>query len=171
MSAFLLLLKRVPAWVWIALALVVVGWRYGESRFDAGMARQKAVDAKVFVKLAELTEKTRIAVDARERSIRGMLDSSNQAREQGIAHAVGEQQRIVADVRSGTVRLRDEWAGCPASNPVSGDAAGQSRADGEADVRATAAGAVVRVGDDADLQVRGLQDALKACQALTQPLD
>lgn len=65
---------------------------------------------------------------------------------------------VAADVRNGDLRLRQEWAGCETrllsqavASAVERDALTQSRAE--------LAGAVVRVGRDAD-------DQLAACQAV-----
>lgn len=42
MAAALLLLKRVPAWAWIALALIGAGWLYGHTCYNAGQADVQA---------------------------------------------------------------------------------------------------------------------------------
>jgi hypothetical protein len=35
-------LGRIPAWVWVALALIAGGWYYGHTRYEAGQADVKA---------------------------------------------------------------------------------------------------------------------------------
>lgn len=35
-------LGRIPAWVWVALALLAGGWYYGHTRYDAGQANVQA---------------------------------------------------------------------------------------------------------------------------------
>lgn len=65
---------------------------------------------------------------------------------------------VVADLRTDVLRLRQHWAGCE-TRALSEAAAGAVERDALAAVRAEAAGAVVRVGRDADDQVR-------ACQAV-----
>lgn len=131
-------------------------------------AETKANHAKVLAHLAQLTAEASEAVRSRETRIRGMLDASNTAREQGIANAVENEQKRVAGLLDGTRRLREQWRQCESAAKVSGDAAPGPGPDAAARVRAEAAGRVVRVGDDADNQVRGLQQYARACQALTR---
>lgn len=135
---------------------------------QASHADTKRQTAETLAHLAELTAKAAQAVRSRETRIRGMLDASNTAREQGIAHAVESQQNLVADLRAGNQRLRKQWAGCQATPGVPGDAASESGADEAAELRAVDTGNLVRAGDDADLQVAGLQAYARACQALTR---
>jgi hypothetical protein len=138
----------------------------------AAHAQTKTGHAEVLRGLAEMTAKTARAIRTRETDIRGLLDSSNQAREQGISHAVQEQQRIVAGVRDESVRLRKQWQGCrTASAAVPGNAGASHGIDESAELRATSAGAIVRIGDDGDIWIRSLQAYASACHALTQPLD
>ena len=68
---------------------------------------------------------------------------------------------VAADLRNGNVRLRQEWAGCETrllsqavASTVERDALTQSRAE--------LAGAVVRVGRDADDQLAACQAVIKA---------
>ena len=150
--------------VWAALAY------WGHTKYTAGVADQKAKDKAVFDRLADLTEKTEEAIARRESEIRGLLDSSNKAREEGIAHAVEEQQRIVAGVRDGSLRLRREFAGCEAALAVPGDTSAVGTGDDAADLRATGAGDLIRALDDADVQVAELQRYAVACQAGMRPL-
>ena len=167
-----LLLKYWKPLAGLALILAVWGalaW-WGHTKYRDGVADQMAKDKVVFDKLADLTARTKTAVAARESEIRGLLDSSNKAREEGIAHAVEEQQRIVAGVRDGSLRLRKQWAGCQAANSVPDDGSAKSRADEGAELRAKDAGDLVRVSDDSDVTVRGLQDYARACQANSAPL-
>ena len=150
-------------------ALVWGGWQWRQATSErSAHAETRAKNAETLAHLAELTAKAAQAVRSRETRIRGMLDASNTAREQGIAHAVESQQNLVADLRAGNQRLRKQWAGCQASPGVPGDAASESGADEAADLRAVDTGNLVRAGDDADLQVAGLQAYARACQALTR---
>lgn len=172
MIAWAFVLKN---WRWFAGAALIAGiWAslawWGHTKYTAGVADQKAKDKAVFDRLADLTSRTKAAVTTREDEIKGLLASSNKAREEGIAHAVEEQQRIVAGVRDGSVRLRREFAGCQAANSVPDHVGAGSVADDAADLRATGAGALIRAFDDADVKIRGLQDYAIACQAAMRPL-
>lgn len=174
MTAILIFLKAY--WKYIAvIAAVLAVWGalayWGHTKYTDGVADQKAKDKVIFDELARLTAATEQAVAQRESQIQGMLESSNKAREEGIAHAVQEQQRIVADVRSGALRLRREWAGCPSADRAAENSTAESSPDGDAELRATGAAAIIRAFDDADIQVRGLQDYARACQAALSPLN
>ena len=172
MIAWAFVLKN---WRWFvgatAVALIWASLAYwGHTKYTAGVDDQKAKDQAVFDRLADLTARTKAAVSNRETEIKGLLDSSNKTREEGIAHAVEEQQRIVAGVRDGSLRLREQWRGCEAALAVSGDAAAVGTSDDAADLRATGAGDLIRALDDADVQVAELQRYALACQAALRPL-
>lgn len=77
--------------------------------------------------------------------------------------AVAKERAVADGLRRGALRLRKEWR-CPADDRAEAAAvAGQP--DEGAGLRAALAGAVVRVGADADAHVRGLQELLKAERA------
>ncbi|HEY1036666.1 MAG TPA: hypothetical protein VGE09_16950, partial [Pseudoxanthomonas sp.] len=67
---------------------------------------------------------------------------------------------VVADLRAGNLRLRKEWAGCETQR-LSDAAASAIERDALAASRDALAGDLVRVGRDAD-------DQLRACQAVVQ---
>lgn len=68
---------------------------------------------------------------------------------------------VVADLRADVLRLRQHWAGCE-TRALSEAAAGAVERDALAELRAEAAGAVVRVGRDADDQLRACQAVIRA---------
>lgn len=130
-------------------------------------AETKAQNAQVLQGLAEATAKTVTAVRKREAEVGALLADANDAREKDIAHAVENEKRVVTDLRAGNLRLRQQWASCAATARVSGDAAASVIADGQTELWAESAGRIVRAGDDADIQVAGLQAYASACHALT----
>ena len=67
---------------------------------------------------------------------------------------------VVADLRAGNVRLRQEWAGCE-TRLLSQAVASTVERDALAASREEAAGRIVRIGRDAD-------DQLAACQAVIE---
>ena len=160
--------------MWVAagiLAAMLAGaWYYGHSRYAAGERAEAARNAAVLARLADLTQKAADAVRAREKNVRAQFDALNIAREEGIANAVESQQKTVADLRDGNLRLRQQWAGCQATRPVPGVAGGEREDDGGAELRNEAAGRIVRAGADADTQVIYLQGVVRACQALANPI-
>lgn len=158
-----------------AALLVSLGWGgYQWTRAQSertAHAETKAEHAEVLRNLADLTAKAAQAVRARETEVRNLLDSSNTAREEGIANAVIEQQRVVADVRGESLRLRQQWRGCQTALAGARDAGASGGVDDAAELRATGAGDLVRVGLDADIQITGLQDYARACQSITAPIE
>lgn len=154
---------------WLAIVAAVsalVWWAAVTPRLQ--LAAERTAHAKVLADLAQKTATAAQAVRTRETEVRDLLDASNQYREQGIADAVESQQALVADLRAGNRRLQQQWAGCPAAASVPGDAETQPSADDAADLRAASAGRIARAGDDADIQVRGLQAYARACASLTR---
>ena len=75
---------------------------------------------------------------------------------------------VVAGVRSGELRLRDGWASCETQR-LSDAAAAAAERDEAAQRRAEFAGAVVRVGRDADDQIRALQAVIRAYREEQEP--
>lgn len=72
---------------------------------------------------------------------------------------------VAADLRNGNVRLRKEWAGCE-TRLLSQAVASTVERDALAQSRAELAGAVVRVGRDADDQLAACQAVIKADRGL-----
>ena len=68
---------------------------------------------------------------------------------------------VVADLRAGVVRLREEWAGCE-TRALSEAAAGAAERDASARLREQGAADLVRIGRDADDQVRACQAVITA---------
>lgn len=68
---------------------------------------------------------------------------------------------VAAELRAGTLRLRREWAGCETAR-LSDAAAAAAERDALAGLRAEAAGRIVRIGRDADDQLRACQAVIRA---------
>ncbi len=75
---------------------------------------------------------------------------------------------VVADLRAGNLQLRRQWAACE-TNRVSESAAGIAERDALAELRAKDQGDLVRIGRDADDQVRACQATVKADRAELTP--
>jgi len=71
-------------------------------------------------------------------------------------------RRTVADLERGTVRLRAHWQGCIATGDLSRSAEAAAGADDATELRRTGAAAIVRLADQCDVQVRGLQEVIRA---------
>lgn len=68
---------------------------------------------------------------------------------------------VVTDLRAGNLQLRRQWAACE-TNRVSESAVGAAERDALAELRAKDQGDLVRIGRDADDQVRACQATVKA---------
>lgn len=82
-------------------------------------------------------------------------------RYEGDKNAIERQAASdLADLRSGNLRLREQWRGCEARKAQVGGASGQS--DGGADDRAESASRIIRAAAECDAQVTGLQAVIRA---------
>lgn len=74
---------------------------------------------------------------------------------------------VVDDLRTGNLKLRDEWRGCEAryDGALSGAAAAAGRTDAAEQRRAESAGRIVRAAAECDAQVSALQALVRADRA------
>lgn len=125
------------AWLWTAR--YAAGFKAAQAEYETA-----ALVAQGVARMHERNQAIALAVAA-ERYEQEKRDGAQAA-----------YDRALADVRSGRVRLRGPWA-CPVPDP---DATAAER-DAAARLREEAAARIVRVGAEADAQVR-------ACQALVR---
>lgn len=172
MNAIILALGGIRATVFAALAtafLLAAGvqtWRLGNTQDAYAAYRDKVVAATAKASQAAATAREK-ALEAREAYLWKSGEAEN-AYQAGRESAINYHNTVVADLRSGNVRLRNEWQSCmrrpvPASGPIASPASGS---DGPADVPAEAFGRVLRVGADADNAVRWYQAELIATREL-----
>lgn len=137
-----------------ALALSFwAGWSWRGDRADGAQFRQQAgASAAVAdqVNQARTTEHTQADTMA----------SIGAKHEEDRAAAPAVADAVVADLRSGALRLRNDLAACH-TGLLSQAAAGTLERDAATQRREEFAGRVVRIGRDAD-------DQLRACQAVIQ---
>ena len=113
----------------------------------------------------------------RANTLQASLSASERAREQEAASAKAANEiaaqyerdkqdaeaaakRTADDLRAGNLRLRAQWQGCEARRmPEASGATGEP--DGAADDRAESAGRIVRAADEADAQIRALQQFVR----------
>lgn len=159
-----------PGW----LTLRLVGWLVGAGLllFGAWSAYSWADGLGYARGIAELhryqgevkAERTKAEREARDREAqhRQELADIDARHQQELRNAQATAGRVVADLRAGNLRLRREWAGCETAARVSEATAGTSSAYAAAELRAAAAGRIVRIGAECDARVRGLQQVIKA---------
>lgn len=158
-----------PAAVWKAkawiLAAVIVWWGWtGHAAHDAlrvAYAEHLGDDAAAAADTAADQLANERAARQQERAVALQLAEAAQSLEEAKTDAQDTERAVVTDLRTDNLRLRQHWQGCVATSAVSAAATSASQRDAAADVRDAAAGAVVRVGADADA-------ALTACQAVVR---
>lgn len=136
----------------VAIALSFwAGWSWRGDRAEGAEARQQAGASAAVVEQvnkARMTEHTQ----ADTMAIIGAKHEEDRAAAPAVVDAV------VADLRSGALRLRNDLAACH-TDLLSQTAAGALERDAATQRREEFAGRVVRIGRDAD-------DQLRACQAV-----
>ena len=150
MNLLLTLLSRY--WLHIAAAALLgfLVWRGYAAIYDRGA---RDVQAKWD---AQEVKDAAASIEA-ERRHQAALTAIAEKYEQDKRDAEEANRRLLADLRAGNVRLQDRWAGCVAQ-------AGRSAAelDAAARDREESAARIVQAARDADAQIRGLQDVIRA---------
>ena len=138
------------------------GWEFRDRSADIEAAEARAHAEKVigdFAKAeAELQAKYRKAERARTEAVARASKQYAKGRED----AQDKADAVVADLRAGNVRLRQHWQGAVATCGVSRDSAVALAAERYAELREQGAADLVRLGAEADAQVRALQEAYEA---------
>lgn len=162
---------RATAFLGLALALGVTAGvqtlRLDSSK--SSLAKEQASHAAYRTEMTALTAKAAtLAAQARVefQEAQARAEANYQA---GRDSAEQHQATVVADLRSGNLRLRNEWQGCMSSASASeAPSTASSGPNEQAPVSAEAFGRVLRVGLDADNQVTWLQAELLATRQLAQ---
>ncbi|WP_226426547.1 hypothetical protein [Xanthomonas sp. MWU16-30325] len=152
------LVAAVLAVLWSA-AMLSAGWAWRGDRADGATSEQKAGAA-----LGALAGEQ--AVRATEHRQAETLSSIGEKHEQDRETAEAVPDAVVADLRSGALKLRDGWASCETQR-LTEASAGAAERDAAAERRGEFAGAVVRVGRDADDQLRACQAVVRADRQIT----
>lgn len=132
-------------------AMFGAGWAWRGDRAEVATSEQKAGDA-IGALAGEQAARTT------EHQQADTLASIGEKHEQDRETAKAIPDAVVADLRTGALKLRDGWASCETQR-LTEASAGAAERDAAAERRDEFAGAVVRVGRDAD-------DQLRACQAV-----
>jgi hypothetical protein len=144
-------LVAVLAFVAWSAGMFGAGWAWRGDRAEGVEARQQASASAAVV---EQVNQTR----AEEQSNALLLADIGAKHEEDRAAAPAVADAVVADLRSGALRLRNDLAACH-TDLLSQTAAGAVERDAATQRREEFAGRVVRIGRDAD-------DQLRACQAV-----
>ncbi|RRU05595.1 lysis system i-spanin subunit Rz [Stenotrophomonas sp. 278] len=136
-------------------AMFGAGWSWRGDRAEAKENGQQAAASAAQVQ--QLNE-----VRATEHTQAADVAAIGAKHEEDRAAAPAVADAVVADLRAGNLRLRDGWASCE-TRRLSEAADSTRERDAAAQRREEFAGAVVRVGRDAD-------DQLAACQAVVREM-
>jgi len=140
-----------------AAACALLGWS-ARSFYKAGY---EAAETRYEAKIAEANAKALQDARAAELKLAQANDAAAQQYERGKQDAQSEADRVVADLRSGNLKLRQQWAGCETSR-LSESTASTRELDAEKRRRAESASRIVRAADECDAQVAGLQAVVRA---------
>lgn len=147
------LIAIAAALLWSA-AMFGAGWAWRGDRAETASSKQEAGTA-----LGALDEEQ--AARATEHKQAEVLADIGAKHEEDRQAAQAVPDAVVADLRSGALKLRDGWASCETQR-LTEAAAGTRERDAATQRRDEFAGAVVRVGRDADDQLRACQGVVSA---------
>lgn len=142
----------VAAFALWSLAMVGVGWAWRSDRAEGSDANQRAAGAEA---VADQVNQTR----AVEHNQADSLATIGAKHEEDRAAAEAVPAAVVADLRNGNLRLRDDLATCHTAR-LSEAAAGAVKRDARAELRPEIVGAVVRIVTDAEDHVRACQEVI-----------
>lgn len=151
MNRTLIALLIAAAW---SAAMFGAGWAWRGDRAEGAEAQQQAGASAAVVQ--QITE-TRATEHAQADSMAAIGETHEQDRV--TAEAV--PAAVAAELRAGNLRLRDGWASCETQR-LSEDAAGAGERDASTQRREEFASRVVRIGRDADDQLRACQAVIRA---------
>jgi len=158
MSRALIVLVALLAWTAVVFS---VAWSWRGSRAEVSASGEVAANATAAVVQVNETR-------ALERTQAGALATIGAKHEEERAAAPAVADAVVADLRSGALRLRNDLAACH-TNLLSQTAAGALERDAATQRREEFAGRVVRIGRDADDQLRACQAVVVADRAEVTP--
>lgn len=143
-----------------ALALAALGAHNVRLRASRDAARAALIEtrATAAAQRAEFEARSR----ERERAQHRALAEIQQQHQEALHDTQIRHEAVLADLRTGALRLRAHWQGCVATAELSRAAADAARLDEAARLRAAGAADLVRAAAQCDAQVRGLQAAVRA---------
>lgn len=143
-------------WLLSLLAAFSAGWTWKGDRAEVRETRTELKQSKVEAKAADQAR-------GKERSQSEALAEIGEKHELDRQAAEGVADSVVADLRAGNYRLRNELASCETSR-LSESSESASQRDAGTVSREEIAAAAIRIARDAD-------DQLRACQAVVRTYD
>ena len=130
-------------------------WTWG---YDTANVRAEKVIGE-FAKAEAVAQEKARAVEQRRAEDLAALDAKYQRE---LDDAKGKAESVAADLRAGNLRLRQHWQASIATCELSADTTAALHAEQQAQLRAESAARIVRLGAEADAQIRALQEAYEA---------
>ena len=159
-KSFLAWVRKVPLWVWAALAIVIGVWCYGNNRYNDGQASvQGEFDAYKKV-VQEAVQRQRASNLAKEAADRAAFKQIAEQHAKDIKDAKAKADRIAADLRAGNIKLRKQWRGCAAPQATTNP----EGTDEDSRLREESAGRIIGNATEADSWIRALQDVVRQLQ-------
>lgn len=139
----------------------LIGWEWRDRSADAEMAQVEAERATERQEAAERL--ATFEAMAREQEHRHAADMDRIAQEylEELSNAKAESDRVVANLRAGTLRLQDRWRGCGESPGVPDPFAGTRAPDAVTLDREASAGRIIGAAAECEAQVTGLQAIIR----------
>lgn len=140
----------------VAALLLALACAVQQARIDHLVDANKRVETRTQAAQVQAERAAR----AVERKHAEELSAIAGAYETEKRHAQDAADRVVAELRTGNVRLRERWQGC--HRPLPAVAAAASQPDAATDDRSESAGRIVRAAAECDATVRALQAVLRS---------
>lgn len=148
---------------YIVAAFLAVAVLCGGTGYLVGASRARAkAEAAMEKHIAADQEQELLATEAartKEQELLALQNTVAQAYERGKQNAELQNKRVVADLRSGALRLREQWSACAASN-MPNSTATTTQPNAASGNREESAGRIIRAAAECDAQVTGLQKLL-----------
>lgn len=143
-------------WRALGISVLLAGAMWHADRLGDRLATANTTIATMTTAAETARADAEAAARAHEQQLAKAAAAASELYERGKIDAQAAADRVVSDLRAGSLRLRREWGQCETGR-LSDAAARAAEPDGEADDRASRAGRIVRAAATCDAQVKGLQ--------------
>lgn len=139
----------------------LIGWEWRDRSADADMAKVEADRADERAAAAVKLAQSEAMAREQEHRHAADMDRIGQQYLEDLSNAKAESDRVVADLRSGNLRLQDRWRGCGEAPGVPDPFSGTRTPDAVTLDREASAGRIVQAAAECDAQVIGLQSIIR----------
>ncbi|TWI04813.1 hypothetical protein IP90_00951 [Luteimonas cucumeris] len=147
----------------LGIALIFgLGFNFGSLRGDAKVSDYKAQAERAIAQAARQEAAASEHAREVEKAAQERVERLARAYEVDRKNAQEAADRTIADLRSGSIRLRKLWEADKATDRLSDTATATRHADEVTRLRQEAVGRIHGIGAEADAQVKGLQALVNA---------